>query len=271
MSDVIAARISFSQHIDGGYRAFVEYAGDSVTSLGTAPRPVGREYVGARPPEGAKHISIYGDLLHSPLPKIKPFLANANELKLYGCSSTFAKAVLSRRKLLSIVEFVACILPESVDEISPRYTSVRLERSSCETNALMNVRTAILNVSLPTDLPNFAHLFHTCRQFSLDCNEAPMGAEIISLLESHARFISMHAGGDNCYNARSNTQTAVTMILWLFHKNSGTIAKRLCPFGVLYCKGRIEGGEAAQNPKTMCCLQAKGLLNIYRDKPPEPL
>ena len=50
-----------------------------------------------------------------------------------------------------------------------------------------------------------------------------MGAEIISLLESHARFISMHAGGDNCYNARSNTQTAVTMILWLFHKNSAPL------------------------------------------------
>jgi RHS repeat-associated protein len=76
---------------------------------------------------------------------------------------------------------------------------------------------------------------------------------------------------DKCYDANKNTRTAVNMIVWLFQNNSGTIAHRLCAFGVLYCKDRIAGGEEAQNAKTMCCLQAKGLLGIYKDKPPQPL
>ncbi len=85
---------------------------------------------------------------------------------------------------------------------------------------------------------------------------------------------SIWGGGtsfDDCaFNADKNTQTAVNMIVYLLKHGSGTIAHRLCAFGVLYCHNLTDAGDEAQNPTAMCCLKDKGLLGIYSSSPPQP-
>ena len=76
---------------------------------------------------------------------------------------------------------------------------------------------------------------------------------------------------DNVADPVQSTAVTVKLIVSMINRNSSanTLSQAICDaFGVLYCYKRNGAADRAQNNKAMCCLQSRGLLNIYSSKPP---
>ena len=76
---------------------------------------------------------------------------------------------------------------------------------------------------------------------------------------------------DNVADPVQSTAVTVNMIVSMIktHRSAKTLSQAICDaYGVLYCYNRNGAADRAQNNKAMCCLQSRGLLNIYSSKPP---